>query len=264
MNTRLLSRALADQCLTFGLLFLAAASLACGGGGGSSSPTTPGPTGTRYLLEIKPGFGVISTPSATVDYPAGTAVPYRMVGPDPQAAVQAYLDGVAIPSSGSLTMDRAHVLSAVVDNRPGVYAPEFSGVTVGGQTIRLSDYRGAWVFLDFSEVTCPGSVNCADYLQAHRSAWKAKGIEILTIMVHGASGGPATSADLTLWQTTHGLTFPVVNDPAGITAIYNWGIGSGTTDFPTGYFVDPTGIIRAKFRGFDGPTIDAAMVGLGL
>ena len=45
------------------------------------------------------------------------------------------------------------------------------------RTIKLSDYAGKYVFVDLSEVTCPGSVNEASYLRAHRDAWKDRGME---------------------------------------------------------------------------------------
>jgi peroxiredoxin len=172
------------------------------------------------------------------------------------------LDGKLAPASGQITMDRGHLLESAIDRSPGSRAPAFSGVTSDGRTVKLSDYSGKYVFVDFSEVTCPGSVNEASYLQAHLNAWKARGMEILTVLVFNDANAPAVAGDLQAWQTTYRLSFPVISDPGQATAIYNSDAILNHTDFPSGYIIDPAGVIRYRFIGFDGPTIDAAVAAL--
>jgi peroxiredoxin len=237
---------------------------ACGGGGTGGPASTSGQaqTGQMIRFELKNGPGVVSGTLQTGDFPVGTVLPYTFTATDPQSSVLVKLDGVQVPAAGQVTMNQYHVIETLLDNQPGAHAPEFSGVAADGSTVKLSDFHGGWVFVDFSEVYCPGSVNEASYLQAHRSAWQARGMSIVTVLVWSTAGTYASASDLTAWQNTYGLTFPVLMDPNHAADIYCHGIASNTTDFPSGYIIDPSGVIRAKFRGFDGPTIDAAVATL--
>jgi peroxiredoxin len=254
------------------LLWLSSLILLCQACGGGSSAGGNGsgqimPTQASYGL--KTGFGVTATPGANTSFAVGTVVHYNFTGKDPLTTVLVKMDGIPVPASGTLTMNTDHQFEAAIDNRPGNHAPEFRGTMADGSTVvKLSDYQaqGKYVFVDFSEQTCQGSVNQAAYLQAHRAALKAKGMEIVTVLVYGPYAGQfATSADAAAWQAAYGLTFPVLTDTDGANAIYNWGINNTwsieykTTDFPSGYIINDKGVILYKFIGFDGPTIDAAL-----
>jgi peroxiredoxin len=240
----------------------------CGNGGNVTSldgannapPSSSGPSTQTYFLGRQVGPGIAASPAQDASYKEGTVLKYSFVGTDTGAKVLVTQDGKSVPASGTVTMDQAHVFTATIDNQPGSHAPEFSGLTADGQSVKLSDYRGRYVFVDFSEMSCPGSVNQASYLQSHSAAFKARGMDIITVLVFGPMGQvAATPSDLVTWQHAYGLSFPVITDRDSATAIYNHGIVANTTDFPSGYIVDDKGIIRAKFIGFDGPTIDAAL-----
>ncbi len=258
------------------LLLLAVLFPACSGGNGTTSPSPPAPApasvppsaqpgainGQVYNLEINLGPGVTQSPAQVGTFVTGTVMNYAFVGVDPLATIRVLLDKSTVPTAGRVTMDRAHRFDSAVTREPGQHAPAFSGLTSDGRTISLSDYRGKYVFVDFSEGNCPGSVNEAPYLQAHLNAWKARGMEILTVLVYNTGGAPATAGDLRAWQSAYGLSFPVILDTGHATEIYNSDAILSHTDFPSGYVVDPTGVIRYRFSGFEGPVIDAAIATL--
>ena len=256
------------------LLLLIAVFPACSGSSGTTSPSPTAPAsvppsaqpgaivGPVYNLEIRLGPGVTESPAQNGSLASGTIVSYKFLGVDPLATVRVVLDGITVPSSGQMKMDRAHRFDSAIGREAGSHAPAFSGLTSDGQTVSLSDYRGKWVFVDFSEGNCPGSVNEAPYLRAHVSAWKARGMEVLTVLVFNTDGAPATSSDVRAWQSTYGLPFPVIADSGHATEIYNTDAILNHTDFPSGFIIDPSGVIRNRFIGFDGPTIDAAVAAL--
>jgi cytochrome c biogenesis protein CcmG/thiol:disulfide interchange protein DsbE len=241
----------------------------CGSGGGSESASAPSTVsdGPRIRLEVRMRAGITATPAQDADYPVGTSVHYQFVANDPMASVEVTMDGNSVAASGTVVMNAYHRFEAAVRNHPGYYAPDFRGQTPAGQMLRLSDYRGRYVIVDFSEVTCPGSVNQAAYLQSHFAALQSKGMDIVTVMVHGTTIGTtgsqfdasATLADALSWKNTYGLSFPVVIDADNSTLIYNWDNQAQSTDFPSTYIIDPNGMILYKFRGFVGADIDAAL-----
>ena len=244
----------------------------CGGGqqigqvttAPSSAPASIPPplSGLAFNLDIRLGPGITQSPAQAGNVISGTVITYKFTGADPLSKIRVLMDGNAVPASGQFTMTSAHRFDSVVDRTPGSHAPAFSGETADGRTIKLSDYAGKYVFVDFSEVTCPGSVNEASYLRAHSDAWKVLGMEIVTVLVFNANNAPAAAGDLQAWQNTYGLPFPVISDSGHATLIYNTDAILSQTDFPSGYIIDPAGVIRYRFSGFDGPTIDAAVAAL--
>lgn len=126
--------------------------LSCGGvENGGTAPTTM----FGVVLEAI-GRGVVATPSGNTSYVEGTVVSYAFAAQDGRAGVYVTLDSVPAPASGTVTINRNHVFTAVINNQVGSPAPEFTGRTSTGQTVRLSDYRGKMVFVDFSEPPVPG------------------------------------------------------------------------------------------------------------
>lgn len=252
-------------------LLLACASCGGGGGGGGSSVAAAPAIFHNYEALFRADT-ITATPTAlTGSYAAGTVIDYSFVGKDPLATVLVKLDGNLVPASGKLTMDKAHLIEAIVDNRVGSRAPNFSGQTWDGTTVTLSELlaRNKYVLLDFSELSCDGSLHEASYLKAHYADLKARGIEVVTVLVFGNTGSSnvnlttATSADLRSWVTTFGLSYPVISDPANATLIYNinwtpttkWserGIGTDifATNFPTGTIIGKDGIIIKRIFGF--------------
>lgn len=68
--------------------------------------------------------------------------------------------------------------------RVGEAAPEFTGTDSHGQTHRLSDYRGKYVVLEWTNNGCPYTLKHYDSgnMQALQKEWTAKGVVWLTIL----------------------------------------------------------------------------------
>lgn len=62
-----------------------------------------------YTLTVNLGTGCTGTPAATAKYKKDTAVAYNYTAPAGYMA-QVKLDGVAVPASGTVTMDKDHTL----------------------------------------------------------------------------------------------------------------------------------------------------------
>lgn len=122
-------------------------------------------------------------------------------------------------------------------------APDFELPTLDGTTLRLSDYRGKVVVLNFWTRTCaPCRQEMPALADLAHAAKKRGDFVVLTIntddgadaareIVEGILGGPAP--------------FPVALDPERdiVTGKY------GTRLLPETWFIDPKGVIRARFDG---------------
>jgi len=213
-------------------------------------------------------YGVTASPTQTTSYTQGTVVNYKFTATDGFSTPYVTLDSNVAQASGTVTMDAVHSLTALLHNEPGYQAPDFSGQTAGGQTIRLSDYSGKVVLIDFSEKTCPGSIAEAPSLRTHYSKYHSRGLEILTVLVQcpGLHNCPtnqvAAASDLSAWTQTYSLPFPVVTDQSHATTLFNWTVSTSTPDFPAGYIVDAGGTIRYRFRGYNEADLSAALATL--
>jgi len=122
-------------------------------------------------------------------------------------------------------------------------APDFALPALGGGTVKLSDYRGKVVILNFWTKNCPpcleempSLVNLAKALQSQ------KDIVLLTI----STDESLEDAKNTLHSVLGGdPPFAVLLDPDSkiVTKTY------GTKLYPETWFIDPKGVIRARVDG---------------
>jgi peroxiredoxin Q/BCP len=89
----------------------------------------------------------------------------------------------------------------------GTAAPDFEGVTQTGETIRLSDFRGAPVALYFyPKDDTPGCTKQACNLRDHSDDLAEHGVQVV-----GVSGDPVESHER--FAAKYDLPFPLVADP---------------------------------------------------
>jgi thiol-disulfide isomerase/thioredoxin len=117
--------------------------------------------------------------------------------------------------------------------------PDVHGTTVDGQPIKLSDYAGKVVFLDFWGTWCPPCMLMVPHERALATRMKGKPFQIL---------GVNADKDRQKFKqvcSAMGMTWPSffegdVGGPiAGTFNLYN---------YPTAYLIDHRGIIRWKYR----------------
>jgi len=119
-------------------------------------------------------------------------------------------------------------------------AQEFSAPLItGSEQVRLSDYRGKVVFLDFWASWCPP---CLVSLPAYDKMYRELGneeFEIIAINVdENIENGIAFLED-------HPVSYPVLADPEG-----EVGIPYGIRSLPVSYLIDRKGRIVQSYRSF--------------
>jgi peroxiredoxin len=122
----------------------------------------------------------------------------------------------------------------------GKMAPNFTLASTDGKTIKLSDYRGKVVVLDFWATWCPPcKAEIPDFIKLY-SQYKSDGFQMLGISVD--QGGLSVVKP---FMKSYGINYPimlandqVVSDFGGISAI------------PTTFVIDKHGRVRASFVGY--------------
>lgn len=141
-----------------------------------------------------------------------------------------------------LTEMRSHVARErhVAEGQP---APDFTAQDLAGQTVHLSDYRGRWVFLEFSASWCGWCKREIPYIRRAYDALKDKNVVFLTLMMDDRKD---------LWQgevEKHDITWTTLSDLKGIRASeiareYN------VSGIPASFVISPEGrIVDRDLRG---------------
>lgn len=140
---------------------------------------------------------------------------------------------VALVIASGLGTTAYNTLTAESAVGAGKTAPDFELTSLKGQTIRLSQYRGKPVIVNFSATWCPDCKKEAPILQnAHASHPE---LVVLSIDLNEDSQTVQAFAD------KYGLTFDILLDRDGrVGDVYR------VYAIPTLYFVDRDGTIRAR------------------
>tara|TARA_Y100000310_G_scaffold170166_1_gene170318 strand:+ start:713 stop:1339 length:627 start_codon:yes stop_codon:yes gene_type:complete len=108
-----------------------------------------------------------------------------------------------------------------------------------GDTWDLYSHLGDVILLDFSTVWCPPCQAAGHYMQPLQDDYKSEGVQIVTILIDGVTGGTApTETEVDEWVTEHNITSaPVLEgsrdkmfDPAAVN-------GYALAAFPTYIYI---------------------------
>jgi peroxiredoxin len=120
----------------------------------------------------------------------------------------------------------------------GLLAPEFELEELGGQTVKLSDYRGQVVLINFWATWCSYCRTEFPDLQRAYDNHRTKGFVVLAVNVQDRQ------ESVQAYVEELGLTFPVLLDPlARVSGPYR------ARGLPTSYFVNQEGVIVLKKVG---------------
>lgn len=114
----------------------------------------------------------------------------------------------------------------------GDKAPDFQLTTLEGETVKLSDYRGQGVFLNFWATYCPPCKKEMPFMQNQYDLLKEKGVTILAVDV----GEPQSVVEK--FAEKYGLTFPILLDSNQETmALYD------VAAIPVSFLIDENGMV---------------------
>lgn len=121
------------------------------------------------------------------------------------------------------------------DNRP---APDFTLTLSDGRVVRLSDFRGRPVVINFWASWCAPCRAEAPTLEEAQKRYAERGVVILGINLWDTEEAAAE------FRKVYGQTYPSGPDSRGKIAIEY-----GVSGIPETFFITPDGMIAAKFVG---------------
>ncbi|KGX92206.1 thiol-disulfide oxidoreductase [Pontibacillus halophilus JSM 076056 = DSM 19796] len=128
--------------------------------------------------------------------------------------------------------------SELVDE--GTTAPNFelAGLNTEQETIKLSDYEGQGVMLNFWATYCPPCKEEMPYMEEVYPEYKEKGVEILAVSVD------RSELIVNQFMDKYDLSFPILHDKSEqVLTTY------GIQPLPTTLFISPDGTVQRKVMG---------------
>ncbi|WP_068776261.1 peroxiredoxin [Paenibacillus sp. FJAT-26967] len=123
----------------------------------------------------------------------------------------------------------------------GQIAPDFDLTDLAGNPVKLSEYRGKTVFVNFWATWCPPCRAEMPHMQKVHDKYKDKNVVFLAVNLTHTEEKPAAVHE---FADNYGLTFPIVLDEEGkVSKKYQ------IVAYPTTYIVDKQGVIREKYQG---------------
>jgi peroxiredoxin len=196
------------------------------------------------IVDLRMSRFLIRTNSVIVDH----------AGFGPLPPLPELLDGLPRRSIAVIDYRSGHSRNHLVDNavKNNELAPDFTAMTLAGQTIRLSDYRGKYVLLDFWATWCGP---CIAELPIIKSVFDSYGKNPRFALI-GMSLDTDSAAAAKFVQAQHmEWTEVLLGDMAtnSVTKAY------GVTGIPKIFLIGPDGRLIA--RELRGPDLDKSVAG---
>lgn len=124
---------------------------------------------------------------------------------------------------------------------PGDTAPDFTARSLSGEQVRLSDFRGKVVLLNFWATWCGPCIAELPSLEKLYAKLSDKGFVVVAV------GVDDQLENLDNFRRTYGLSFPIVADSEGVTkGLYK------TTGVPESFFIARDGSLLMTIDPADG------------
>ena len=145
-------------------------------------------------------------------------------------------DGETVTDSSADTTDTADTAETAANT-----APDFTVLDADGREVKLSDFFGTPIVLNFWASWCPP---CKAELPDFEAACKAYEGRVVFLMVNMTDGQRETVAIAKEYLASEGYTFPVYFDTE-YEAAYAYGVSS----IPQTYFIAADGSVQARATG---------------
>jgi peroxiredoxin len=145
--------------------------------------------------------------------------------------------GAAAIARGDAPAAGAPPVPAPAEQRSAL-APDFSRPDLSGRTIRLSDYRGKVVLLNFWATWCAPCLAEVPRFSRWQSHYGGRGLQVLGVSMDD-DARPAEAA-----YRRYRLAYPVAMGDATLGELYG-----GVLGLPLTYIIDPAGRIVARYQG---------------
>lgn len=123
----------------------------------------------------------------------------------------------------------------------GKLAPDFILTNLKGEPVKLSDYRGKKVLINFWATWCPPCQAEMPHMQKFYANYESKDVVVLGVNLSFTEKG---SDSVQAFVDEQGLSFPIVLDKeANVADLYQ------VSAYPTTYFVDAHGVIQERLQG---------------
>ena len=150
--------------------------------------------------------------------------------------------GVAVPLilmvgafAKGLSPSQEPVRSPLID-KP---APTIDTTSIDGERVSTSSMRGRWVLINMFATWCVPCREEHDDLVRFTDRHRAVGDVAMVQVIFGDSVGAVRQ-----FRAEHGGTWPIIEDPTGVTAV-----SYGVTGVPETFLIDPLGVVVAKLVG---------------
>lgn len=144
-------------------------------------------------------------------------------------------------SFGDKKDKKAAPAAAVTGIAEGNMAPDFELGLASGETVKLSDYRGKKVILNFWATWCPPCKAEMPHMQKYYEKNKDNDMTILAVNLTALDKGRDA---IDQFVKDYGLTFPIALDEKN-----KVGTEYQALTIPTSYIISPDGIITKKYVG---------------
>lgn len=128
-------------------------------------------------------------------------------------------------------IDKAEVKSA---------APQFALSDLKGVQVKLDEYKGKIVMVEFFTTWCAPCQMAAPDVQALYQKYKDRGFVVLGITIEGRQEDALNS-----FTKQHSITYPILIDDGATSRRYE------VFSIPTSYLIDRQGVIISKHMGFN-------------
>ncbi|MFD1177900.1 TlpA family protein disulfide reductase [Paenibacillus puldeungensis] len=123
----------------------------------------------------------------------------------------------------------------------GKLAPDFILTNLKGEPVKLSDYKGKKVLINFWATWCPPCQAEMPHMQKIYANYESKDVVVLGVNLSFTEKG---SDSVQAFVDEQGISFPIVLDKEGnVAELYQ------VSAYPTTYFVDGNGVIRERLQG---------------